>query len=623
MLLFPVAGVSMPVSNAASQTSCPTQDTFQLTLLGDPNSFNYLTATGDSSFEVALMEYFNVYPAISPTGALDYNLSAVSGVSHNANYTQWIFNIKPDLKWSDGTQVTAKDILATYSNLYAFNPQYDVTNSAAEVVSESQINTTAAEFNLNVTDAHFPETISSLGLSQLMPASVINASSNPGFTNFGTDLSMGPWYVSNFTGGSHQMIMLRNPYFQPQPTICQIDVNFVESTTAAETGLVSGTTDLAPIDPSLAQATLKTPNLQLLDEKAATIRSIEWNDTVYPYNMTAFRQAIAYTINDSQIVAQADSGYGVPGFNDNGLIPSTVTAWYDSKQASYNYSPSTALSLLQTIGITKGSNGQLQYSNGSAVTISIWADTNKPGDAVAGQIVQSNLKSLGFNAQLQTASTNTLVGYLGSNNFNTQHSIVIISNAGATLGDPVIMALPGWDTIWTGGVSNSHWEYPPSADAQYNANYSLIQGTNDPTQEHTYSSNIQELNAKYLPSLVLDYPDYLWAYSTAHFTGWKPWPAGWAEENTNFDVYMLAGLQPATATSTASSTLATSSTPTASTTIPITTTSSSATGTSTTSTSTGPASYNTALIAGLVVIAIIVVGSVIFFVRRRGPTSPT
>ena len=89
------------------------------------------------------------------------------------------------------------------------------------------------------------------------------------------------------------MVMLRNPYYKPQPSISDIDINFVDSVSLTTTYLLGDTADLAPIEPTNAPSIAKQSNLQILDNKAYDITTLEYNDTVYPYNMTSFRQAMS------------------------------------------------------------------------------------------------------------------------------------------------------------------------------------------------------------------------------------------------------------------------------------------------------------------------------------------
>ncbi len=518
----PQIGVSRPgpivASAQSNSSSCSSSSVLKLTEYGGvPNSFNLLTASITSSYTVAFMEYLSIYPVVAPNGYFDWNDSISDAITHNANYTQWTFHVRPGLMWSDGTNVTAQDILNTYSSQFALNPTYDFVNAHTEVVSIQKLNTSTAQFNLNASDAHFPEKISSLIYTAVYPQSVISQGANT--TNFGTDIVDGPFYVANYTSGSTTLVMLRNPYYRPLPKVCEIDINFVETESQTSTYLEGGTSDFAPIVPNVASSILANPNLKILQQPGEYVTTINWNVTRYPYNMTQFRQALVYGINQSAIVQNAFAGYGSTAYNAEGGVP-TFSSWYNSHQSNYSYSPSQATTLLSSIGIKMGSDGFLQYPNGTDVSLTLWADTDVTSNEIAAGIVQSSLQSLGFKVTtLEATSMGTLIGYDYHNTFNIQNNLIIHTSGGPVFGDAYLDGEPAW-FVYNPYVQPAHNLYPPSIDNEYNGNKTALEGTADPALESQYLSNIQSLNSQYLPQLVLDYAPALMAYNTQRFTNW-------------------------------------------------------------------------------------------------------
>ena len=390
------------MANAQSNSSCPSSDTLHVVLAGGaPNSFALLTAGTPSAFYFSYSAYYGVFPAYYPTGGYDYNLSLVDWISSNSNFTQWTFNVKPGLKWSNGQSVTSQDILATYSSKYAFNATYDFTGVHTEVTSENALNSSAAVFNLNKADAHFPETISQLVLSTVIPASMVNEYGT-GFTGFESDAPVvGPFYPVNYQLGQTQMTLLRNPYFHPQPIACALDLTFVEATTQGASLLKGGAVDLAELDPISVAGVVSNPNIHILDQSDIWIETLDYNITVFPFNMTAFRQALVYGIDQSQIVQQALAGYGETAYNSEGTIPSAIANYYNPNQMTYQYNVSTAMALLNSIGM-KLVNGHLQYPNGTDVTLTLWGDDSRSWDTIISSIIQTNLQqNLGIDVSTQ------------------------------------------------------------------------------------------------------------------------------------------------------------------------------------------------------------------------------
>jgi ABC-type transport system substrate-binding protein len=599
-----------------------------MTFVVPPNSLNELTTvSATSGYDLGDLEYLGLYPLVLPNGSLDLQQSVTDWISHNSNYTQWMFNVKPGLKWSDGTNVTSADILATFGPKFALNSTYDIWGIHTEVANEYALNSSTAVFDLNVTDADFIDKLNIQTFLPVYPASFVN-SQGAASLDFGTDVVLGPFYVSNYSSGQFQMVLLRNPYFYttglPEPQISQVDINFVETLSQTANNLLAGATDLAPVELSNVPSILKDPNLGVIDEKGFQLTTLEYNDSMYPYNDTAFRQALAYGINQTQFVQQADDGYGTTAYNSEGIEGPNTTLWYNPNVQKYSFNQSEALSLLSSMGITKGSSGSLQYPNGTAVTLGLWTDTDNTADTIGAQVLQRQLQQLGFAVNLQTTSAATLTGDYANSVGGIRSSMILFTATAWTPQIPFIQAFPAWDTVWLPTTPNPYWIYPPSANNEYQGNYTAFTSTDNYTQDRMYFNNMQALDAQYLPTLVLAHPDYVFAYNKQTWANWPTSPNTYIFfEGAPWNFTTFATLTPVSATTTTSPpATSTSTSPSPSTTSssftssPSVSSSSSSQTTSTETTTTS--SSNLTLVAVAAVVIVLVVGGIAaVLVRRR------
>jgi ABC-type transport system substrate-binding protein len=621
----PVSGPAQIRSNAQTDTTgCTPQNTFRLTLVGQPPSININTLSGEGTQPTLIFwEYYNLSPLPFPNGTLDWATSVSDSYTTNSNYTQWTFHIRPGLVWSNGQNVTSNDVVASFGPNMYFNSTYDYLGLETEVTSVVPVNASAAVFDLNASDAQLPTRLSQVVGDVVWPASVINSlgSSAAGYPNLGTNIVDGPFYVSNYTSGSTQLVMLRNPYFKPQPQICQIDVTLSETLSLTATTLLGGSSDLAPLEYSDVPAVLKNPNLGIFDEKGYQINEIQYNDSLYPYNMTAFRQALAFGINDSEVVQQGYDGYATPAFSSEGIVPPEASFVYNPHIMNYSFNQNQALSLLKSIGISQASDGSLQYSNGTRVSLTMWTDTDNSEDALVARVVQSNLQSMGFSVSIQTTSVSNIIAYDSSNVQNIRSAMILYTSPIGFWGSSYVDIEPGWDIYWPATTPDPYWEYPPSANMEYQGNVSAFDSTSNATLQQEYISNVQALNAQYLPTLVLAWPDYLWGYNIQHWTNWPSQNGLISLESEVMQPSTWENFLPVSSTNTSSptstsSTTTTSSSQTVSSSSISSTTSSSV---STTSNPTSQSSMNSTLEIAAVVVVIVIVAAIaaVLFRRRR------
>ena len=608
------------VVSAAAPATCTPNPSNTLTIAdapgGAPNSFNLLTVIGSSGYWVEGLEYpYGAYPIWSYNGNLDWSTSLTNVVTHNANYTQWLFHVKDNITWSNGQPVTAQDLLNNFSPNFALNPNYDIPGIHSEISNAFLVNTSTVEFDLNQSDAHLPEEMSPILFTSIYPPSFV--SQGPNFNGFGTTVSDGPFYLANYTSGSSQATLLRNPYYKPLPNVCEIVVQFIESQSQTAAYIQGGTADFAEIDNTEAAALSNLPNIHVVTEAGAS-DSLLYYFYNYPENMTAFRQALAYSINYSQIVKEAYAGLGEPANNaQGGIFPGAYG--YSPSQQSYSYDPQKALSLLSSIGINKGSDGYLQFPNGTDITLPLWVENTHSDNVIAAQVVENNLQSLGFKLDATTLPLPTISSYMHKNLNNVQHGIVLLTSQGVIFGNAYINSLPAWQS-YISLPGRPNWEYPPSVNQQYNTLAAGIRATSNATQEVSLLQQVQNLNAQNLPVIQLGYGDLAFAYSTTRWTGWaSPTVSDFSDL---FNVTMFATLKPVGSSTsvTAGSSTATSSSQVTSSTAGQNSLSTTSTTNSVSSSSTATSTNNNTLIAIAAVVIIVAIAVSVIFTRRRKPT---
>jgi ABC-type transport system substrate-binding protein len=634
LLLTSFGAGSMPFTSGASTTSCPASDQMNWTLFGGaPANFNLLGAYNPSGYDIAFMVFpLGISPPPFPNGTLDLQNSATNYVTHNSNFTIWTFNTKPGLKWSDGQPINASTLLLNFGPTFALNASVDPVGASSLVTKEYAANSTEAVFVLNQSEAHFDELLSPTVDTALYPPQFIaQGASYSGVTN-GTLVGDGPFYIGSYQAGSTSLTLLRNPYYTPLPQICQINVNFAESESQTSTYLLSGASDFAQLPASNLPSFVNNPDFTLIPEipGGSGLLAMVYNVTSVPYNQLGFRQALLYSVNQSDIEQNAYFGYGTTAYNEQGFIPSSTSLWYSPNQTTYSYNPTKALSLLHSLGYTTDSSGNLHYPNGTAVSLTFYVQNNYAENLLAANIVQKDLQNIGIKTTLAPDSAAAFFHLKFTGQLN--YALMMAWVPGQVFGSPYFDSQPACDTGMTFAVcpqTGGNFMGNSTSNTQYWANVTALSKTDNVTLEKQYLANIQSLASINLPELNLQIPQQVFALRTSKFgnigglkTGISYFGQNWVP--TAFAEITPVGSLSSTSTQSGTSSFTSSITTTSATaSLPTSATTSQNTGSA--SSSTSSSSSSTLTLVAIAVVIIIVIGAVagVFLSRRRGAGQST
>jgi ABC-type transport system substrate-binding protein len=630
-----------PASYAATDSyGCPTNAVLHFAMYGGvPSNLNLLGSYNPSGYNLAFLMYpYGISPAPYPNGSADMQVSASDYITHNANYTVWTFNAKPGLKWSNGQPINASTFLQNFGPSFSFNASVDPIGAYQYVTKEYAANTTEAVYVLNQSQAHFDELIAPTVNTALYPPSFI--AQGPTYSGINNTLvTSGPFYLASYSLGSTSAVLLRNPYFNPKPGICEVDVNFVEAESQTPTSLLSGAADFAQIDSSVASDIAATGHFTIIPglSGGGGLEDIQYNITSYPYNQLGFRQALLYAINQTDLAQNAFYGYGTPAYNMQGFVPNVTAQWYNPNQVSnYSYNPTKALSILHGLGYTTDSSGNLHYPNGTRVILQMNYQLAYTETTLSATIVQNDLEKVGITLTVE-GTTNSQMHHLEHVPGGEDHMLWLTWSGGGIFGSAY------WDSLPSCYVYNTEWECPitptgsatgnaytgnvmgnDTANNEYWSNVTAISLTTNPTTLKQSLDNIQVLRSQYLPELNVQIGTYIWAINNQKFTNFGPMISGGiAYFGQNYNPDGFAAILPV-GTSTSSSSTGTGGSGSSTVTSTSTTVSTSTnTQGSTSSSSSSTQGSSTLLYVAIAVVIIVVIGAIagILFSRRRSPAT--
>jgi peptide/nickel transport system substrate-binding protein len=401
------------------------------------------------------------------------------------------------------------------------------------------VNSTVVEVDLNQPLGTFGDIAGAENTPNLTPYHIwkdyLNNVTMPG-NNFGTLVGAGAFYISNFTQGDSQVVMLPNPYGSPFggdakgiPYLDQIIVKLVPTSASTSLMLKGGEIDAAPVSAADVAGLTSDPRFKVAYGPTPDTWVLEYPIFNYPYNMTDFRKAMVYAINRTDLVQVAYSGYAVPG--SEGYLPSSRNM---PNLPQYDYNPQMAEQLLSGIGWTKQSDGFYHLPNGTRFSPTVYAPAElQPQVATANRIVQF-LRAVGIDAQVQTLSLASMVDIWqkGTNMY------LYLQNYGYP--NPALLFDYSFAGFATGPPLKQPVFWPVSVEAQFNQ--TLTQMLAEPTESgrNQLMQQLETMIAENLPSITLYYDDSVWVYNTQNFGGWPAPPGTMEWPGGNFNMTALA-----------------------------------------------------------------------------------
>ncbi len=213
--------------------------------------------------------------------------------------------------------------------------------------------------------------------------------------------------------------------FQQGPYLNHVQYDVIESMDDQVLALQSGAIDLigTPIDPA-AYATLQQgENIEIQSTPRNGVDVFYFNCAKYPYNITAFRRAVAFALDKDKIADQLWEGFATP---QDSPIP---RGDYFSAEGLLNFSyyePNVELGshLLNAAGFADvNGDGIREAPNGNEFHMTIEVPSNLPLLNETGQILADACTALGINA---TSVPTDYYEILNSIYFNVDFDCILI-----------------------------------------------------------------------------------------------------------------------------------------------------------------------------------------------------
>jgi peptide/nickel transport system substrate-binding protein len=405
---------------------------------------------------------------------------------YNEDDNSYTFKLQENVKWHDGTDFTADDVVFTY-NYTKEHPYQWVDNSIVESVEA--LDKYTVKLYLSKSYAPFFQDVA--GAQPIIPKHIWeNVTVPEEFLTPEAVIGTGPYIFADYSKEHGTYLYQANDnYYLGKPAVKEI--RFVkiaaEMTPAA---LEEGTVNSASLPAEVVEE-FEAAGFTILTTPPSWNAKLTINHQKEPLSSKEFRQALAYAIDRESLVQIVLRGDGLAG--SPGMMPPT-SVWYNPDTPQYEYDPGRARQLIEGLGYTLLDNGYF-YKDGQLLKLSLIAAADYKD---LGQFITQQLEQVGIDIDFQTLEAKTVDSKVGAWDFD----LSIYGHGG--LYEPSFL-----ERVILDDTFNS---------ARYSTNEELTQLLNaqltemDTAKRKEMVFRIQELYAEDMPALTLYYPKSYWAH---------------------------------------------------------------------------------------------------------------
>ncbi|MCR3718128.1 MULTISPECIES: ABC transporter substrate-binding protein [Prauserella salsuginis group] len=523
-----VAGPFTPAAGA-QETGDGEKSVLRVALVQEIDHLNPFTASFASSTMIGRM----TWEFMTPPSAEDATPSpgVASEWESSEDGLTWTYTINPDVKWSDGEDVTSEDVKFTFEKI--MNDPVAAEANGSYVENFEKV-TTPDEDTVQVRTSEPQASMTALDIP-IVPehiwSDVADFSAPKTDTLEYVGVGSGPFVISDYQPNRFVKLEANDRFWRSDVAVDELQFIQYENADAAVSALQSGEVDfvnrLTPaqfetLEGSDGVATNSANGRrfsELMINPGAENQDGESIGDGHPaLRKQQVRQAIAYAIDPKTLVDRVLGGYGqLPG----GLVPAIYETFHyePSEEDRYTYDPDRANRMLDEAGYEKGPDGVRRDENGRPLELRLTGRSSEDFDVRAADFIAGWLGDVGIRVTKNLVSDNQVDEQTTAANYD-----LALSGWGTNPDPDYILAKQTCDALPTseGNSTSSAFYCDPAYDKLYRQQLAEM----DTDKRAEIVKQAQELYYKAAPSVIIGYEQALEAYRSDRWDGFPRQPKG-------------------------------------------------------------------------------------------------
>lgn len=334
--------------------------------------------TGDSARVINLFE-----PLLERDGDYQIAYRLAESLEPNDDGTVWTLRLRENLKFSDGSDLTAEDVVFTFERVT--DPEDPKTNASnlADFQSATAVDERTVEIQLTAPSAVLDDALAQYSMG-VVPRDFDPA--NP--------IGAGPFRLKDFSAGMSTTLE-RNPhYWDSEPYLDEVQILNFNDTDALINALLSSQVDcVGQIPLALVEVLESDERMAVLNSETGMWLPFTMRVDVEPFNDVRVRQAFRLVVDRQQMIDQVLSGYGQLG---NDMYSPFDPSYPDLDQRTQN--------------IQQAKNLLAQAGHPDGITVELVTAPIQSGVVEAAQVFAQQASEAGITVNIRRVDTTTFFG---------------------------------------------------------------------------------------------------------------------------------------------------------------------------------------------------------------------
>ena len=362
---------------------------------GEPVLFNPLYHQDSASADVTDLVFAGLMQSNENLEMVPYIAEDFPEISEDG--LELTYKIREGVLFHDGTELTAEDVVFTYSIFK--DEDYTGPRASSFVVLETveALNEYEVKFTLSEADASFP-TLTTYGILPKHILGDVPVADLGEYREFNIEnpVGAGPFKFVSFTTGQSLELEAFEEYFEGRPNLDKVTFRFASDSNALVLLMQTGDIDWMIAPPSEI-ATIETFNhARVSNTLALRYDYIGWNQQNPLFQDVKVRQALTHAIDRQEIVETIMEGNATVAH-----APVSPLSWaYNDNVPKFEYDPERATQLLSEAGWEPGPDGIL-VKDGERFSFTILSNSGNVVRRDIGIIAQQYLGQVGIEVKAE------------------------------------------------------------------------------------------------------------------------------------------------------------------------------------------------------------------------------